>query len=67
MVLLYFRSAVRAAGGFDRNGREALRAVFAGGLGRRGRSSRFLHVVCRLDDEEDDEGNDEKVHNGLDE
>lgn len=53
---------MRALGGFDRNGGQAMRAIF----GRRGAGRRrFLQPVDLLDEHEDDEGNDDEVKRGL--
>ena len=52
------------AGGFDGNCSEAVRAFFCGGVSR-WRS--FLHLIRGANNEEDDEGDDEEVYDGLDE
>lgn len=41
-----------------------MRAFLGGGVGGRGS---LLHAVGRFDNEEDDEGNDKEVNDGLDE
>lgn len=61
---LQFRGAIWAAGGFDGNGADAVRAFFCGGVCG-GRS--LLHAVGGFDDQEDHEGDDQEVYDGLDE
>ena len=59
---LQFRCAVRAASGFDGNGADAVWA-FLGGWVCWGRG--FFHLISRLHNKEDNEGNDEEIHYRL--
>ena len=56
--------AVRAAGGLDRDLRGAMRAGLGGGLGRR---RCLLHAVHGLDNQEDHQGDDHKIDDGVQE
>lgn len=64
ITLLQFRGAIRAAGCFDGNGAEAMRAFLGGGCC--GRGSLFGRI-CGFDDEEDHKGDDQEVDNVLNE
>jgi hypothetical protein len=62
--LLDFRSTVRAAGGLDRDGAEAVRTL----LGDRFCSRRWsLGGIGSLDDHKDHKGNDQKIDDVVDE
>ena len=57
-----FRRTVRTTCGFDGNGSEAVSAFLGRGVCRR---RGFLQLVCCFHNQENDEGNDEEINNGL--
>ena len=52
------------AGGFDRNGREAIRTIFRSWRGSRGR---LLHPVKGADEQENDESHDQEIDRRIEE
>src|SRR5215203_3517945 len=61
--LVQFRCAVRAASCAKGNGRKAEGAFLRGSLGRGGRPS---HIIVGFDDQEQREGDYQKIDDGID-